>query len=256
MNQLPTCAVAWADPPGTLNLAFGEVHVWRVALSGWNVQAYAACSATLSSDERQRAERYRFDRDRDHFRLARGVLRSLLGRYLSWPPAALRFRYNPYGRPSLDLPDTDLHFNLSHAGELALIALTRGRELGVDVEQCLPDRATMAVARQCFGSAELAMLASLPAEQWAEGFYNGWTRKEALIKARGEGLSFPLTQIAVSLLPNEPARLIYSIDPIDLKRWALQALDPGLGYAAALAVDGPMFRLCQFAYRNDQILLQ
>lgn len=238
----------WASPPEDLALEPASVHLWRVPLQGWPLADLDALFVTLAADEQLRAGRFHFRRDRDSFVVARGVLRSLLARYLDALPADIRFAYSPYGKPALDWPGSELRFNLSHSHQLALVAVAQGRDLGVDLEHRVPERATMAVARQCFGDDELAALASLPAEQWAEGFYNGWTRKEALIKARGEGLSLPLTQIAVSLLPGEPARLLRSTDPADLRRWSLHALDPGPGYAAALAVEGQPPSLSYLAY--------
>jgi 4'-phosphopantetheinyl transferase len=231
----------------------GVVHVWRVALAGAPADELAAAWASLSPDERARAERFQFERHRAQFVLARGALRDLLGRYLDTPPAALRFRYGPQGKPDLAWPAGELRFNLSHSHELALIALARGAELGVDVEQQAPMRDEAAVARQVFADEELAALAALPPDQRSAGFFNAWTRKEALIKARGEGLSLPLREFAVSLAPGEPARLLRSPTPTDLETWALVALDPGPGYAAALACAGPAPQLMTFQYCRAEL---
>lgn len=249
MEELTTAPLAdWAPEPDRLILEQAEVHVWRVVLAGRPAEELTAAWVGLSADERQRAERFHFQHHREQFVLARGALRDLLGRYLGQPAGALGFRYGTHGKPALAWPASELCFNLSHSHELALIAVARGRELGVDVEQCAPMRDQAAVARQVFADAELQALAALPEELRSAGFFNAWTRKEALIKAHGEGLSLPLKQFAVSLVPGEPARLLQSYQPADLWRWSLHALDAGPGYAAALACAGHELRISQFQY--------
>ncbi|NLG49319.1 MAG: 4'-phosphopantetheinyl transferase superfamily protein [Chloroflexi bacterium] len=223
----------------------GEVHVWQTGL-----EVPAACIerlyATLSEDERQRAARYRFDRDRQHFIVARGALRGILGDYVGVDPARLRFVYTPYGKPSLDpaFDGGELRFNLSHAGGMALYAVTRGREVGIDLEPLRPESAddanTLSVARQFFSPWEVQELLTLPMELRGLAFYNCWTRKEAYIKARGEGLSLPLDQFDVSLAPGQPARLLRARDSQEATRWSLAALEPGAGYVGALVVEGPL----------------
>lgn len=249
MVNLPlTTETAWVAPPRTLVLGPGRVHVWRVSLRGWSPGELAELKQMLSPDEELRAARFHFQRDRERFVVARGVLRRLLGRYLQIAPAAVRFAYSSYGKPSVAAPATTLRFNLSHSHELALLAVAEGQELGVDIEYQAAARAEPDMTRQFCAPAELATLASLPPELWATGFYTVWTRKEAFIKAHGEGLSLPLTRIAVSLLPGEPARLIHSHDPADLDRWSLHALEPAPEYAAALAVAGQATAISRYSY--------
>lgn len=246
---------AWLRPPTRPSLEPLAVHIWRVPLDELPRVELNALLSTLSADERQRAERFHFERHREQFIVARGTLRAVLGRYLATPPTALRFRYGDHGKPSLAWPTTDLRFNISHSHELALIAVAYGQELGVDVEHCAPMRDQEGVARQVFAPDELEALAQLPPALRMRGFFNAWTRKEALIKARGEGLSLPLKEFAVTLVPGEPARLLRSVDPTDLQRWSLHALEPGRGYAAALAIacHGP--RLACFDYRTSRTSL-
>ncbi|HXG50500.1 MAG TPA: 4'-phosphopantetheinyl transferase superfamily protein [candidate division Zixibacteria bacterium] len=222
-----------------------EIHVWRVSLHR-SEKPLEGLAAVLSGDEGQRAARYRFARDRDRFVAARGLLRVLLGMYLNVEPRQLRFAYNPYGKPALvPQPDgTDVEFNLSHSGDLALYAIARGRAVGIDVERIDPAKGTMEIADRFFSAAEIKSLRELPQELRTAGFFNCWTRKEAYIKARGLGLAIPLDQFDVSLKPGEAARLIDArCEPGGASRWRLVELDAGAGYAAAVAAEGQDWRL-------------
>jgi 4'-phosphopantetheinyl transferase len=196
---------------------------------------------TLSEDERERARRLRFERDRRRFVVARGTLRGLLARYTALDPAALRFQYGRRGKPALaaELNATGLRFNLSHSHELALYAVARGRELGIDVEQRRPDRAEAGIAERFFSPRELEALRALPTERWTEAFFTCWTRKEAYIKAKGAGFGIALDQFDVTVAPGQPAVLLATRqDPPDAARWSLHDLHPGDGYAGALAMEG------------------
>ena len=222
-----------------------EVHVWRASLD-LTASHVQILQQTLAPDERARAERFYFQKDRAHFIVARGLLRVILGRYLDRPPDQLRFCYNSNGKPALakEFNRDTLCFNLSHSHGLALFAVTRGRELGVDLERVRPHLADEQIAERFFSPREVAMLRALPTNMRTEAFFNCWTRKEAYIKARGEGLSFPLDQVDVSLAPGEPVALLSAkADPHEASRWSLQELAPGPSYAAALAVEGHDWRL-------------
>ena len=236
---------SWAPPLGTLTLGSNEVHVWQAAL---DVKAsdVQRLQQILSPDERARAGRFYFRKDREHFIVARGVLRVILGRYLGMDPNQIRFSYSPHGKPALagDSRRNAFHFNLSHSHGLVLYAFTRARELGIDIEHIRPDFASEQIAEHFFSHREVAALRALPAPKQTEAFFNCWTRKEAYIKARGEGLSLPLDQFQVSLVPGEPAALLSTNgDPQETSRWSLQTLDPGHGYVAALAVERRDWRL-------------
>lgn len=233
----------WLAPDDHPALAAGEVHVWRVALE-WPGDT-APLERLLATDERQRAARFHFDRDRRHFVIGRATLRALLGRYLGAPPEGLQLRYNAFGKPELAGATTGTPaFNLSHAHGLALYAFGIGRALGVDIEYIRHDIEADQIAGHFFSPAERAALAQLPAAERRAAFFRCWTRKEAYIKAHGMGLSLPLDQFDVSLLPGEPARLLATrTDPADAARWSLCALEPGDGWAAALAAEGHGWRL-------------
>lgn len=231
--------------PPTLTLDSDEVHIWRAALDVPESQVRSLWY-TLTADECQRAERYVFAKDRTHFVVARGLLRVLLGRYLGQDPPQLRFIYGPHGKPALatDTGGGTLRFNVSHSHGLALYAITRGREVGVDVERIRPEVAQEKIAERFFSPREVTLLRALPAPLQATAFFACWTRKEAYIKATGEGLTLPLDQFDVSLVPGEPAALLRTAwDPQEAARWALQDLVPALDYRAAVAVAGHDWRL-------------
>ncbi len=230
----------WLSPPGIITIARHEVHVWRAALD-LETPPIRNLAQTLSADEQIRAAWFRFERDRRHFIAVRGVLRAILARYLDNEPSRILFYYNAHGKPFLDgrSGDDGLRFNLSHSHGMALFAVTRGRKVGIDIEAIRPAVADERIAEQFFSPSEVAALRSLPPEVQAEAFFACWTRKEAYVKARGEGLALPLDHFSVSLAPGEPAALLKTRgNSQEASRWSLQALAPGPGYAASLAVEG------------------
>jgi 4'-phosphopantetheinyl transferase len=195
----------------------------------------AGLEPLLTPDERDRADRFKFDHLRRSFVLARGVLRVLLGRYLDIDPASIRFGYDEKGKPSLARRGP-LKFNASHSGDMALYAFTLDCEIGVDVEQVRPFDDLRRIADRFFCAEETTDLMDLPEEQREAAFFRCWTRKEAYVKAIGEGLAVPLDGFAVSLRPDQPARLIHiGHDSEAAADWTLQNLEPAAGYAGAVA---------------------
>jgi 4'-phosphopantetheinyl transferase len=195
----------------------------------------------LSLDERERAGRFRKIRDAHRYIAARGSLRSLLAAYLTIEPDRLRFTYDTFGKPRVAGEETltSMRFSVSHSGDLALFGFARGHKIGVDVERIRPDIDVDDLATRYFSPNELKKLRSLPAGQQREAFYSGWTRKEAYLKGRGEGLSFPLDRVEVSLTPDEPAMILKASDDRNVwRRWIVQHLSPVPGYIAAAAVEG------------------
>lgn len=236
----------WQSATHPPPLTTDDVHVWRIALEVAD-PLLARLREILADDERQRADRFYFEKDRRHFTAARGAMRILLSSYLSRRPQDVRFAYSNYGKPRLTDADntSDLRFNLTHSHDLALLAVTRGRDLGVDVERLRDmERDGEPLAERFFSPRETAVLRSLPPELRREAFFHCWTRKEAYIKANGKGLSLPLDQFDVSLHPNEPAALLATQhDPQEAQRWSLRCLLPCEGYVGALAVEGHSWRL-------------
>ena len=219
-----------------------EVHVWRAELAQV-APAERRWEPILSPDERTRAARFHFSRDRQHFTATRALLRIILAGYLASDPGDLTFRYSKTGKPSLNSAE-NLEFNVSHSGEVALLAFTRGRQVGVDVEHLRENFDHEAIARRFFSRQEQQQLAELaPAERY-RGFFRCWTRKEAYIKAEGTGLSLPLHQFDVSLGTGEASLLLATRpESVEAARWTLCEVPAGNDYLAALCVQGGGWRL-------------
>jgi 4'-phosphopantetheinyl transferase len=222
--------------PGA-DLAPGEVHVWAIALDPPPATA-AALGRLLSPDEQARAARFRFDEHRRRYAVGRGALRTLLGAYLGERPERLVFGYGPRGKPELPAAP-ELGFNLSNSEELALVGFLRGREIGVDVEYLKPMPDLAQIAERFFCAAETAKLLALPPEVHREAFFNCWTRKEAYLKAVGEGLAAPLDSFEVTLAPDEPARMLaLRGDRTAAESWSYHHLRPAPDYLGAVAIEG------------------
>lgn len=240
----------WRLPPSDLALSRDDVHVWRASL-GQPAERVRQLAQTLSYDEMMRVERFRFERDRRRFIVGRGVLRTILSRYLGVEPRQVQFRYGSRGKPYLAerFDSYGLWFNLAHSHELALYAFTRDREIGVDLEYVRPMPDAVEIATRFFSTRENTVFRVLPKSQELEAFYNCWTRKEAYLKATGDGLARPLDQFTVSLAPGDPARLLHvEGESLETARWLLQSLVLGFGYVAAVAVEGRGWRLAYWRW--------
>jgi 4'-phosphopantetheinyl transferase len=242
----------WRLPPASLALGDDEVQVWRASLSA-TPERVDALMSTLARDERQRAERFRFPRDRMRSIVGRGILRAIIARALDREPAAIAFRYNAFGKPSL--PDEPgrvrLRFNVSHADGIALYALARDREIGVDIERVRTDMVGGGIAERFFSPREAAALRALDPGLRHEAFAVCWTRKEAYKKARGEGIAVGLDRFDVSLAPGEPAAVLASREEdAGSYHWSLHHLAPHPGYVGAVAVEGEPGRLTCWQWRE------
>jgi 4'-phosphopantetheinyl transferase len=226
-----------------------DIHVWKVWLNFFNLELKNFWEL-LSSDEKTRAERFKFDIHRERFIASRGILRTLLGKYLQIQPQEINFRYTAHGKPYLD-HNTDLFFNASDSQNLAIYALTLNREIGVDVEY-MKKIDYLGIAERFFSPNEFQVLKNLPEDQKKQAFFNCWTRKEAFIKAIGEGLSFPLSDFNVSLVPGEAAMLIdIRGDKKAAQAWTMQSLDLADDYSVALVAEGKINNLLCFQYNLD-----
>ncbi|MBI4659884.1 MAG: 4'-phosphopantetheinyl transferase superfamily protein [Verrucomicrobia bacterium] len=224
-----------------LKLDESDIHIWYAQLD-LAPECVVALTSRLPEDEQNRAHRFSFDRDRVRFVVCRQLLRVLLGRYLGVPAAELRFRFSGKGKPYL--PGQELHFNLAHSGGAALIALARLQPLGIDLEQIrlIPDADSL--VERFFSQAERLAFQSLPETLKMKAFFTCWTRKEAFLKATGEGLSFPLSDFTVTFLPDEPVRISNVRSAADFaSSWSLYHLEPEEGFVGALAIPGNQWHL-------------
>lgn len=240
-------------PLHSLKLEADEVHLW-----GFNLEQQSPDNLKLflSDDEILRASRFHFTKDRNHFIAARGLLRKLLAAYLGVSPADLKVLYGEKGKPYVAaIPDISINFNLAHSHDLVIYAFSQGRELGVDVEYIRVNLADDQIAERFFSPREINALRALPFELRKQAFFNCWTRKEAYIKARGEGLSMPLDEFDVSLAPGEPAVLLNNYkDAGEVSRWGMQSVSVPEGYVAALVVEGHDWSLKSFGLDQLQEL--
>lgn len=222
-----------------------DVHVWTTTLESFPL-GVGALADLLSPDERERAARMLIPSHRDTFVLARGTLRRLAGAYLDLPPGRLRFDYTALGRPVLPAADNPdgLEFSVSHSGGVVLLAFARGVAVGVDVERIRPRVDCDAIAERFFAPVERQSLASMGGSERRTAFFTCWTRKEAVLKAVGLGISRGLARVAVTCEPGVQARIVASdLGEISPDAWSLRDLDAGPGYIAALAVQAPGLHL-------------
>lgn len=243
-------SLGWDAPPDRPVLEAGDVHIWRVSLEAASLQA-PKFWGLLASDEIKRAQTFHFSRDRDRFVTVRGILKMLLGTYLGTSPREIEFHYGPRGKPALSPQRAGAapSFNVSHSHDMALLAFTLDLSVGIDVERIRPEVAREQIAERFFSAQETAALCVLPESLQPAAFFNCWTRKEAFIKATGDGLSMPLDQFSMSLVPGEPARLLEVKDGHpELSHWLIRELDVGSGYAAALAVQNPVEQIFCWEY--------
>ncbi len=240
---------ALTPPPA---LVSGAVHLWLLSLDqpAWPAEANADC---LDRQETDRAQRFHFDEHRRRYIAGRGQLRHLLAGYLHAAPGDVHFSYGEQGKPFLDpchagaAGHSMLHFNLSHSENVALLGVTRDAEIGVDVEAVRAMLDAGDVARDNFSPSEVDAWERLPDEVRDEGFFACWSRKEAVVKAMGGGLSIPLDSFQVTLDPNAPARLLsIAGEPAAPQRWTLWGERVMPGYWGAVAAKAPALEIRRF----------
>lgn len=236
MNPPPT---KWLKPPGDPALEANEAHVWLIRLEA--ERSFISESLNLlSAGEKIRAGKFHFQKDRDRFVLGRAAVRKILSSYLDVSPGEICFSYSKFGKPAL-APEKHgnlFRFNLTHSRDTALLAVTKNIDVGIDIEYIDDQFPFAKIAPDCFSPAELAALNSFSPAAHALPFFSGWTRKEAFIKAVGEGLSYPLKEFTVSLDPGKEKGLLISSDPAGNRHRALISLTPGPDHVAALAAMG------------------
>ncbi len=213
-------------------LRHSAVHVWAVRLDD---PAGSKFELMLSADERSRAARFHFEHDRRRFTVARAYLRGILSAYTGMDAAELTFLTSPYGKPSLKNAPLDIRFNVSHSGSLATVAITTGREIGIDIEKIRDDLELDLLAHRFFSPTEVETFCRAKHPKNAV-FFRTWTCKEAFLKAQGMGLSLPLDCFDVEVDMGKPAALLATRpDATEAGRWCLRVLQVEDGFAAAVA---------------------
>src|SRR5262245_18720776 len=226
----------------------GAVHIWRLSLDRPQTEIDHD-SRLLSTDKAARAARFVFSEHRNRYIACRASLRRLLGEYLGASPDDLTFQYNDFGKPEISKPfdARPLRFNVSHCDHWALVSLTLEQRIGIDLERLRQIDDLDDIAKDYFTELEFKTMLSVPAGCRTEAFFNCWTRKEAFIKAWGDGISHPLSDLDVTLLPQTPARLLrIGGQPTSAADWSLTAWQPVPGYVAALAIDQPVVQVVRF----------
>ena len=231
---------SWNEPPTHPLLSRQEVHIWRAFLEVPS-QSVQKLKGSLSIDERMKAERFSFERDRNQFIAARGILRLILGCYLSIEPGAIQFCYDKNGKPRLQnaFGKTGVQFNLSHSEGLAMYVFTKDHEVGVDIEYMLDMPESKEIVEQFFSVRERVIFDTLPTSEKQETFFNWWTRKEAFTKAVGTGLSYPLDSFDALLAERKSVdSLVILGDVQGGPRWTIWDVRPAEEFAGAVAVEG------------------
>lgn len=238
---MPSFNLVWCSPPAKLALANNEIHVWRAKLDRFEPVVNKFFSI-LSPDEKERASRFQFYRDKKRFIACRAILRTILSRYSGAEPRCLEFEYGRHGKPELKKPmgiEAALRFSLSRSHNLALFAVTVNQEIGIDAEYLRPVSDRDEIVERYFTAGERIIYGCLAPSKKLEAFFNGWTRKEAYLKAIRVGLSQPLNAVEVSLEPGKPARpLRIEGNPQEAAGWSLYELKLGEDYVGALAAKG------------------
>lgn len=246
----PVWTDSFTEPPSWApELGESAMHVWAVGLAA----EPSSLHTLLSPDEVTAAGRFRFVEDRRRYVVARGSLRRILAVYADAPPARLQFRYGDRGKPHLE-GHHPLEFNLTHAGDLALVAVTRIGPVGVDVERLRPIEDLLGLARRNFSAGEYATLANLPEAERLDSFLRCWTRKESYVKAVGDGLALPLGEFEVSFASGDRDRFL-SIggSRSEARSWFLHGFRPAAGYLGALAVQGQPTALMRWIWQRHRV---
>ena len=234
----------WSEGPSSPDLSTDRIDVWQIHLD--EPLSTSSTLSVLSSDELSRAKRFHFEKDRYNFVRCRSALRFLLSRYLGIPANDICFEYQPGGKPELAAHQNPHHlrFSVSHSSGMALIAVSAGHRIGVDIERECADVDIIGLAERFFSTRECAGLLALPDRLREEAFFACWTRKESFLKAIGDGLSFPLADFSVTISPDlDPALEEIRGNHEARKRWFLADLNVVDGYRAAVAVESSFSRL-------------
>lgn len=242
----------WPISNKSPNLQMHQAHIWSAMLS-CDTQKLKIFFDLLDANEQARAKRFHFEKDRNQFIASHGILRKILSGYLNVSPEKIIFSYNEFGKPFI-ANQSDIQFNLSHSKNIALIGVTKNYSIGIDIEYIKQMRDIDAIAERYFSAHEYSALKQLSTEEKQLAFFNGWSRKEAFLKAHGQGLSYSLEKIEVNLLANETAKFIAIHDANEnISDWELYNLEPANDFAAALAIKGHLEKIQMLQWQETII---
>jgi 4'-phosphopantetheinyl transferase len=214
----------------------GEVHIWQIGLDMpdgcWQI-----LTSLLSEDELAKANRFHFVKHRRRHTVSHAALRILLGQYLARPPRDIDFKYNTHGKPRLADEDQKIKFNLSHTEDIMLVAFVLDSEIGIDIEAVTRTVDYMGVGQRWFSALESRTLQSLPEQERIDAFFRAWCRKEAYIKARGEGMAHPLQRFSVALDKHESRLVEHLDDSGETSRWTFIDIDVAENYRATVVAE-------------------
>jgi 4'-phosphopantetheinyl transferase len=239
--------IRWPAAPAHLKIAPDELHLWLLHSPDFANQL-PHLQTFLSAHELARAASFHFPKDRDAYIIRHGILRLILSRYLQQPPAEIEFHYSARGKPEIKTTTSPLHFNDSHSADFVLYGVAAACPIGVDIEKARPIPEFEEIAANYFSPREVAMMRALTPELRMQAFYTAWTRKEAFLKATGEGIGENLAKVEVTLAPNDqPEILAVPGDPQARSEWKLKAFSPAPGYLAAAAFRHQDLTLCEWS---------
>ena len=241
----------WDTQSADFSLKSNQIHIWSVALD-IDIKTQIRYWKVLSEEERQRAEAFKFVKDKIKYIACRGALRQLMGHYLKTPANEISIEYVKNGKPH---HNSNLEFNVSHSRDMAVIGFTYDTILGIDIEFIHRKIEFHQIARRFFSTNESDIVINAPRESMHQYFYNCWTRKEAFIKALGDGLSFPLDQFEVTCAPDEVPKLMSTKwDETEVEKWSLWAFEKSKDYVGALAIQGPEKQLIYFSWDHNKAI--
>ena len=226
----------WPLSSSAPKLSGGEVHIWRVGLDMPDGR-WQTLTSLLSEDELAKAERFQFAKHRRRHTISHAALRILLGQYLARPPQGIDFSYNAHGKPRLAGEGQRIRFNLSHTEDIMLVAFVLDSEVGIDIEAVTRHVDYMGVGQRWFSALESRTLQSLPEQERVDAFFRAWCRKEAYIKARGEGMSHPLQRFSVALDKHGPRLVEHLDDNRETSRWTFIDIDVAKNYRATVVAE-------------------
>lgn len=242
--------ITWESSPAKFIIGDGEIHVWRAHLDG-DAEYISHLAGTLSNAELARAAKFKFEKDQRRYKMARGIVRAILGRYLSLDGRDVRLDTGLYGKPRLRMLGSgpDLRFSLAHSQGLALYAFALGHEVGIDLEFIKRNIDVMRLAEHVFSEKDIVDLNKLSSKDRVNSFYGAWTRKEAYLKARGLGFSIDPRRVDLPTMVGAPVEFVNLFNEAEEdEKWTIYDIEPAPEFAGAMAAEGVDWQLGRWSW--------